>query len=51
MTEWHGPTIREAALRELRRGGQIYFVHNEVKTIEKIANDVQALVAYLAGGQ
>jgi transcription-repair coupling factor (superfamily II helicase) len=44
VTEWHGPTIREAALRELRRGGQIYFVHNEVKTIEKIANDVQALV-------
>ena len=44
VTQWHGPTIREAALRELRRGGQIYFVHNEVKTIEKIANDVQALV-------
>jgi len=44
VTEWHGPTIREAALRELRRGGQIYFVHNEVQSIEKIANDVQALV-------
>ena len=44
VTEWHGPTIREAALRELRRGGQIYFVHNEVQTIEKIANDVQQLV-------
>ncbi len=35
VTEWHGPTIREAALRELRRGGQIYFVHNEVQTIER----------------
>jgi transcription-repair coupling factor (superfamily II helicase) len=44
VTEWHGPTIREAALRELRRGGQIYFVHNEVQNIEKIANEVQALV-------
>jgi len=44
VTEYHGPTLREAALRELRRGGQIYFVHNEVKTIEKVANDVQALV-------
>jgi transcription-repair coupling factor (superfamily II helicase) len=44
VTEWHGPTIREAALRELRRGGQIYFIHNEVRTIEKIANDVQELV-------
>ncbi len=27
--EWQAPSIREAALRELRRGGQIYFVHNE----------------------
>jgi transcription-repair coupling factor (superfamily II helicase) len=26
--------IREACLRELRRGGQIYFLHNEVETIE-----------------
>jgi len=26
--------IREACLRELRRGGQIYFLHNEVDTIE-----------------
>ena len=34
------PTLREAALREFRRGGQIYFVHNEVETIEKIAQDI-----------
>jgi transcription-repair coupling factor (superfamily II helicase) len=26
--------IREAALRELKRGGQVYFLHNEVETIE-----------------
>ena len=26
--------IREAVLRELRRGGQVYFLHNEVETIE-----------------
>ena len=44
MIEWHAATLREAALRELRRGGQIYFVHNEVRTIEKIAAEVQALV-------
>lgn len=29
-----GSLIREAALRELKRGGQIYFLHNEVETIE-----------------
>ena len=44
VTEWHGPTLREAALRELRRGGQIYFIHNEVRTIEKITAEVQELV-------
>ena len=44
LIEWHAPTLREAALRELRRGGQIYFVHNEVRTIEKIAAEVRALV-------
>jgi transcription-repair coupling factor (superfamily II helicase) len=44
VIEYHGPTLREAALRELRRGGQIYFVHNEVRDIEKVAGDVQALV-------
>ena len=44
LIEWHAPTLREAALRELRRGGQIYFVHNEVRTIEKIAAEMQALV-------
>jgi transcription-repair coupling factor (superfamily II helicase) len=44
IIEWHGPTLREAALRELRRGGQMYFVHNEVKTIEKVAAEVQALI-------
>ncbi len=32
-TEGHG-VIREAVLRELKRGGQVYFLHNEVDTIE-----------------
>jgi transcription-repair coupling factor (superfamily II helicase) len=44
IIEWHAPTLREAALRELRRGGQIYFVHNEVRSIEKMAAQVQALI-------
>src|SRR6202007_1963751 len=37
-------TAPAAPLRELRRGGQIYFVHNEVRTIGKIAAEVQTLV-------
>ena len=32
-TEGNG-VIREAVLRELKRGGQVYFLHNEVETIE-----------------
>jgi transcription-repair coupling factor (superfamily II helicase) len=42
--EWHAPTIREAVMRELRRGGQIYFVHNEIQGIEKIAADLAKIV-------
>ena len=44
LIEWHGPTLREAVLRELRRGGQIYFVHNEIRTIDKIAAEVRQLI-------
>lgn len=36
--------IKEAILRELLRGGQVYFLHNEVETIEKCAADLAELV-------
>ena len=36
--------MKEALLRELLRGGQVYFLHNDVKTIEKCAADLAALV-------
>jgi transcription-repair coupling factor (superfamily II helicase) len=44
VTEWHAPTLREAALREFRRGGQVYFVHNVVETIEKTAAEIARLI-------
>jgi transcription-repair coupling factor (superfamily II helicase) len=44
VTEWHGPTLREAVLRELRRGGQVYVVHNEVQDIDKFAADFARLL-------
>ncbi|MEZ5499241.1 MAG: transcription-repair coupling factor [Steroidobacteraceae bacterium] len=44
VLEWHDATIREAALRELRRGGQIYFVHNEVRDMEKVAMRLRNLI-------
>ncbi|MFA7553607.1 MAG: transcription-repair coupling factor [Spongiibacteraceae bacterium] len=36
--------IKEAILREILRGGQVYYLHNEVKTIEQTARELQALV-------
>ena len=36
--------MRQAILRELERGGQVYFVHNRVRGIEVLANKLQALV-------
>ena len=36
--------VREAILREVLRGGQVYFLHNEVKSIERTANELQAML-------
>ena len=37
-------TVREAFQRELARGGQVYFLHNEVETIEKTARELAELI-------
>ncbi len=39
-----GSTIREALLRELKRGGQVYFLHNEVETIHNRRAKLEELV-------
>jgi transcription-repair coupling factor (superfamily II helicase) len=44
VSEWNDAQIREACLREIRRGGQIYFVHNSVDTIDKRAAEIAKLV-------
>ena len=36
--------VREAVLREIMRGGQVYFLHNQVDTIEKTAESLQKLI-------
>ena len=36
--------IREACLRELKRGGQVYFLHNEVETIQNRKAALEALM-------
>src|SRR5574340_1387083 len=36
--------IREAVLRELKRGGQVYFLHNEVSTIQNMRERLEKLL-------
>jgi transcription-repair coupling factor (superfamily II helicase) len=44
VSRWNTDTIIEGCQRELKRGGQIYFLHNEIKTIEKMALELQQLL-------
>ncbi|MER2533190.1 MAG: transcription-repair coupling factor [Candidatus Competibacter sp.] len=41
--QWNKALIQEACQRELKRGGQIYFLHNEVETIQRMATQVAEL--------
>ncbi len=42
--------VREAVLRELERGGQVYYVHNRVQSIYYVASKLQQLVPEAAIG-
>ncbi|MDD2948761.1 MAG: transcription-repair coupling factor, partial [Rugosibacter sp.] len=44
VSKWSTGQIREACLREFKRGGQVYFLHNEVDTIENMKERLQTLV-------
>jgi transcription-repair coupling factor (superfamily II helicase) len=44
VAEWSDGLVREACLREIRRGGQVYFVHNVVEDIEACAERLRRLV-------
>lgn len=44
VRQYDEATIKEAILREILRGGQVYYLHNEVDTIDKTARDLQALI-------
>lgn len=41
---WDDKVIRDAIVRELNRGGQLYFVHNRISDMEKIANRIRQIV-------
>lgn len=44
VNTWNDGQIREACQREISRGGQVYFLHNEVSSIEKTAQQIADLV-------
>lgn len=44
LSTWNPQLIREACLREIKRGGQVYFVHNRVKDIQSVAAELGRIV-------
>jgi transcription-repair coupling factor (superfamily II helicase) len=42
--EFETGLIKEAVMREIMRGGQVYFLHNDVATIDKMTRDLQAQI-------
>lgn len=44
VSEWNDVLIREACLREIKRGGQVYFIHNRVEHINRIREQLATLV-------
>ena len=44
VCEYSDDVVKEAILRELDRGGQVFFLHNRVRTIHRIADHLRQLV-------
>ncbi|MGM0541921.1 MAG: transcription-repair coupling factor, partial [Pseudomonadota bacterium] len=44
VQEWNEEVVREASLREIRRGGQVYILYNQVDKIEKMVETIQELI-------
>lgn len=44
VSEYNEETVREAILREIERGGQVFFLHNRVRTIQQTAAELAELV-------
>lgn len=44
VREFDKATVKEALLREIMRGGQVYYLHNEVQTIERTARELSEMI-------
>jgi transcription-repair coupling factor (superfamily II helicase) len=48
VSEFNKSTIKEACLREVHRGGQIFFLHNEIDSIDLMAEKLEKLMPNLS---
>ncbi len=44
VLQWNADKIREGMLREIKRGGQVYFLHNKVEDIDRVARELETLM-------
>lgn len=44
VNEWNDDTIKEACSRELHRGGQIFVLHNDIDSIDNMAENLKTLM-------
>ncbi|HEC73967.1 MAG TPA: transcription-repair coupling factor [Methylophaga aminisulfidivorans] len=44
VLQWDAEKIREGMLREIKRGGQVYFLHNKVEDIDRVAREIEAIL-------
>ena len=44
VLEQNWSAIRDGILREIKRGGQVYYLHNRVNDIERVVNEIETLV-------
>ena len=47
VREWNEKVVKEAIMRELRRGGQVFYIHNHIADIEQTANDLRKILPKL----
>jgi transcription-repair coupling factor (superfamily II helicase) len=44
ISEWIDSQVQEACIREIKRGGQVFFLHNDVKSMEKMFGELAKLI-------
>jgi transcription-repair coupling factor (superfamily II helicase) len=44
ITQWNDDLIRDAVLREVQHGGQVYFVHDRVQNIEEVSQRLREIL-------